>query len=320
MPLAAMPRDLQFALGLLLCGALAIAAFCTLPTGHALYTQIDDARLAGVMARIADPQPVDIAFFGSSMTMAGIDTPRLSKTLSAKVVNLAANWHGADLSWSLMEHLLARHKPDTIVVEASFLRRYHGHLNFKRVASMRQLLDAPFNLDYLANLAFGTSRHVLQLLWHWTKGPRPTPGDFAGGFTPLELPPDVQTSVSLALARELETLGPVAAETIEALGWRKNLADFHLGHQTACFRRMSDLCRASGTRLLILPLPKFRVSDMSDTQLDEWRRFGEVIALPKGMLDQPEWWVDLAHLNVVGARNLTDVLARELGRDGFHQP
>jgi hypothetical protein len=65
---------------------------------------------------------LDIVFVGSSLIWAGIDTPYVQRELSkklgreAKVVTLATNWRGEDLTYTVLSDLLAHRKVRMVVL------------------------------------------------------------------------------------------------------------------------------------------------------------------------------------------------------------
>ena len=307
-----MRRDIQLIVLLGLLWALGVAAFALVPRSHPFTASVTDPRLAACWRRIQDPAPMGVVFLGSSRTMSGLDTPFLSERLGVEAVNLASNWYGPDLWLSLGRGVLESHRPALLVVEIDFLRHYHGHVNFKSAAPLRDVLAAPPSWETPANLLYSMPRALLQGL-RWSLGRAPGRELEQHGFLALEQPPEKAHRDAERRRAELASLGPISGEALEPRGQlSKELANLALSPQLACYQELRRNCEEHGARLLLLPLPKFRVSRMTDERRRYWRETADLLELPPDLLDDPTWWFDPTHLNPRGARVLAEHLEPRL--------
>ena len=121
---------------------------------------------------------LDIVFVGSSLIWAGIDTPYVQRELSrrlgqeAKVVTLASNWRGEDLTYVVVSDLLAHRKVKMLVLtmplpyqtekgphHQAFRWWLHGDHN-----SILRRLPLRDQLAIYGEQVLGAPRHVLSAL------------------------------------------------------------------------------------------------------------------------------------------------------------
>jgi hypothetical protein len=79
-------------------------------------------------------------------------------------------------------------------------------------------------------------------------------------------------------------------------------------------RRIAQLCRERGIRLVFMFLPGFREDVMSPSQVEFYRRYGELFAPDMSVLQREENYQDLGHLSIEGARWYSAELARFIAK------
>ena len=92
-----MRKDSKFILCLAGLWSIGILVFALLPREHSSFQNIADQRIKTVVQQIHQLENIDIAFLGSSRTMNGINTEKLSEDLNMDVYNFGCNWYGQDL-------------------------------------------------------------------------------------------------------------------------------------------------------------------------------------------------------------------------------
>jgi hypothetical protein len=75
-------------------------------------------------------------------------------------------------------------------------------------------------------------------------------------------------------------------------------------------RKIADLCRAHGIRLVFMELPGFRQPTLSDSQVEFYQSLGELFRPDRQALYQVENYMDPGHLTSAGAELYTRELAR----------
>jgi hypothetical protein len=302
-----MRKDSKFIFCLMAFWLLGILIFSFLPRDHRTYQSIKDDRIRSIVQQIHHLDNIDIAFLGSSRTMNGINTAKLSHALDMDVYNFACNWYGQDLWLSILKHIKNKHQPKYIFVEANFLRRYNSHVNLKNVAPMEDVVSTPIGKSYLTNLLYSFPRTLLQ--WSRSLFHQYNFDEFKHhGWVPQNLPKELITTTRQVMAEHLAK-GPLSEKYIEPQNkFKKTISDLRLSQQRNCYLEMQELCQDG--HLIILPMPKIAISQMSESMQKEWNQLGELLYLPPGMLDHAEYWRDEAHLNTTGANTLTDYLAK----------
>ncbi len=141
------------------------------PTEHGSFTYLQQQIFS-------ERSELDIVFVGSSLIWAGIDTPYVQRELSrrlgqeAKVVTLASNWRGEDLTYMVVSDLLAHRKVKMLVLtmplpyqteegphHQAFRWWLHGDHN-----SVLRGLPLRVQLAVYGEQVLGAPRHVLSAL------------------------------------------------------------------------------------------------------------------------------------------------------------
>lgn len=274
--------------------------------------EVRDERLGAVVDHMVRSEEPDIVFLGSSKTQTGIHAPLLSQRMEATVWNLGVNWFGQDLRLSQLKTLLKHHRPKLVVLEVSFLRRYHQHVNFKRMAPMEDVLGASFHPAWFADIIYAVPRSFTQDL-RASFAPRPWGGLELHGYDPNPMAPEQVVQTRTYFEALKASRAPIRAEQIDLPSGRKGeLVQLAMGPELLTIQEMAQRCREKGVGFCLLPLPKFLMSRMGEKQLEQWKAMAPVMLLPPDVLDDPSYWYDEAHLNDTGAKGLAQWLVPAL--------
>ena len=270
-----------------------------------------------------DPTPIDVVFVGPSRTGAGVNAPRLSAALAARglpsnVVNFSFPEAGRNINYAVVEQLLRHKTPKLLVLGVTEKPSRFGHSAFKFIAP-RALIAAPgygSDLNYLSDLVYLPYRQMRLFL-------EDIAPDLFGAdktFDPARYRgPSVDTTGSLTLPGGIHKEGDLPGSAHElARGVHKleagehppllpaRYADIEFGDERHYIRRIADLARAKGVKVVFLFLPYY--TGPSELQeFDFYRSFGPV--WNAGYVSpHAEWFADYGHLTRTGAENVTDWL------------
>jgi hypothetical protein len=283
-----------------------------------LLKSTDYIKLGWIYDRLEiSPTPVDVAFFGTSHTLNGVDSAILEQGLTAArqgpvhVINVAVPSMGSDLPYLLERMLVARKRPRLLVVEVQQVPARASHPAYAPLAAVSDILAQPLGnpdeLNDIVQLPHRQARYFLAGLMappppperpiadHWDDTYRVF---FRGG---LIGPPRVTAPPAAELTRNAAHARLIADN--KAAGYRK-LGWLTFRASTWYLQHMLDDARAHGVRIVFLYLPIF--ATIAPAVNATWlAQYGEILTPSQSVLADPALWHDSEHLNFLGARVLS---------------
>ena len=268
----------------------------------------DGLRLAVLYNRTrTDPRPVDVAFFGSSHTVNGIDDAGLEADLAArhlpvKVANMGMFVMGRDLQYRLVRQLFTYRRPRLVVLEINEHVAPLNHPYMPYVGQASDLLACgptgnlpTMGLLFLKQQWLGLTDALLP-----ARAPLPTLPQAPYGWQPLFGVWSGQANPP-SFGDKLER---IAGKTARMGLYRAT--DYYEDCQVA---RIANLVRARGARLMFLYLPEYKyAADPDPGLIARYSRWGQVIVVPSDIAEDRSDWADHAHLNHTGSEALRAAL------------
>ncbi len=265
-----------------------------------------------------DDTPIDIAFFGTSHTMNGIDSALVEQSLgneATRVVNFAIPHFGRDMHYTLVKELLENRKPKLIVLEVREQEARDLHPGTHYLAQPEDLYSAPWvvNLRYFGNLI----RLPLRTLKSTSYDSFPELFGFNAGFSPVDYQgshlnhalswPDGKERTRVASEESLHSLNNLSLPT----NWFGELK-FYLFHHANLYyvEQISALAQKHNVPIAYAYIPSFGAPETSlfaeKYPDNKWLYFDEEI------FKQKSNWSDPGHLNRDGATALSIDAAHKL--------
>lgn len=296
------------------------------------YQQLRDTiqfRSQWIYERIElDRTPIHVAIVGNSRMGAGVSAPQLQARLQAltgqniQVANVSLPQEGRNVHYAVAKRLIEAHPElKTIVVSVVEEMPRRGHPAFRNLADVGDVVSAPIliNRSYADDVAILPYRQMS--LWAQTMAPqlfgvtRTRSPDYAGpGF-------DTTKTFELPDGRIVERDAIVPEDYLRATAEREilsqspqvlpdALADYEFAVERAFTRRLGDLARRHGVRIVFLQLPIY-----SDTRsvgnAAFYESFGPILSA-NALSGEPTYFADYGHLNRYGSAKASAWLADEL--------
>ncbi len=249
-----------------------------------------------------NPEPVDIAFFGSSRTINCIDDTLIQRKLGGKkhIFNFGYCTLGQNIYYTLVKTLLEGKKIETVVLEVREDEDRYSHNMFPFLADTKDVLFPPllFNRDYFVDIenhflykielfqdiSFGRIKQSLHRMENY-------------GYA---------TGDHVATVAFLDSVQRVnAVPGIELTALERN---FHMKYPRSYLEKLSNLCKEKKVKIIFLYLPAYGCYT-KPKEYDNYKKYGEVIIPPKEIFDKKENWSDQQHFNSSGATELSSWLA-----------
>jgi hypothetical protein len=275
-----------------------------------------DQHVATVHAMIEIPLKLDVAFFGSSRTMNGVDAGLIESELEkaaqrVEVRNLGVNWFGHGIHASMLEACLEKHDLALAVVEIPLLYRFKPHPHLLFHASPGVVEDV-----------------VIKNIYTWptflTQGPRRV----LQSFIPTEYWSSADHSrMAHHGMLEIEQSRQEEERSLEEANFRLQKLNTDLtidsnwkaSIQRARYKLHLDgiinFCKQSKNqevKAIGLVLPKCGFSGMNVHLKQEYAKHLELWIPPDELLQRPELWRDFGHLNSKGASILGHWLSNKI--------
>jgi hypothetical protein len=277
-----------------------------------------------------DPRPIDVVFVGPSRTGAGVNAPRLARSLAAErlpsnVVNFSLPESGRNVNLVIVQELLKTKQPKLLVIGVTEKPSRTGHSTFKFLAPARMIVSPgyPTDLNYFSDLIYLPYRQAELLAARIAPGllgPSDTfdPAAYRG--------PSLDTTGSIALPDGRIKDGEHPASMAELMRGVHKLeagthppilprayADLEFGDERHYLREIVALARAHHVKVAFLFLPYYTGPSTIQEQ-DFYARYGPV--WNAGFLaDDPSLFMDYGHLTRDGAKQLTDWLVAPVSRE-----
>lgn len=263
--------------------------------------------------------PVDVAFVGTSKTMCNVNDSLLEYRLlrdhgrSLRVANFGVCRKGENVHWIIARDIIQGKGPRHLVLEVSDDLATNSHFAFPYLATAGDALGAPLwaNSDYLADLvSLGWNRLVYQrerLLGIERHFEDPL-ADSLHSFM-------VVANDGHADSAEMATTHRKRSDRLTQ-GLPTGFSRLWYAAETApprhYFRAIADLCKQHGTQLTLLYLPIYGTERHPPLESGFLQSLAPVWIPPDSVFGNPNLYFDNSHLNMQGARNLSDWLAAKV--------
>jgi len=274
-----------------------------------------------------DDTPIDIAFFGTSHTMNGIDSIIVENTINQHsvnnkhVVNFAIPHFGRDMHYTLIKLLLESRKPELIILEVREEEARDLHPGTHYLADVGDLFSAPLivNFRYFGNLIRQPLRQIRALSYQYFP-------EFFGENYQFSLSSYKGPHLNHALIWPDGKIrdGIVKAAIIDKVAIQTATSSFpnrgniqklkhHLEHRANLqyINSISELARAKGVKLLFTYLPSYGTAEQPADNV-AFQRLAPMIKPDISILRDKTLWSDIGHLNAKGARQVSQNIAMQL--------
>ena len=251
-----------------------------------------------------NPEPVDIAFVGSSHTMNGIDSKLIQNKLNDQsVLNFGYCRMGRNVHYILTRELIEKKHPKIIVLEIREFENPYSHPIFAYMAENRDLFSSYpwFNKDWFSDLsvAFEYRLQILQeQLW---KGREQRYYD-QRHFSRIAL-------TDTATVEELSNKQREKEEGYKPAPWKVNFNNIYPMHY---LQRIMRLCEETDTKLILLYIPAYGDANQQPYQVEKLAKDVPVWLPPSGIWGDKNHWHDPNHLNQSGAEELSNWVVGKL--------
>lgn len=274
-----------------------------------------------------DATPIDVAFFGTSHTLNGIDSKIVANELDARlgdavhVTNFAMPHFGRDMHLTLIGELLRARKPGAIVIEVRESEARDGHPAVHYLADGMDLVRAPLlvNLRYFGNLArlpYRQAHLFLKSGFPRLFGAQTTfdSRQYAGAHLnfALEWPRGGRRDAF----KTQDELAQLRKESMRKHGGKldrtsalKTLVYYNASYTN--LRRAVEIAQDAGVEVFLLYLPDYG-SRPQPVDVAVYEPLAPIIYLKRESLYTGDIWFDLGHLNADGAERISREVAAHL--------
>jgi hypothetical protein len=255
-------------------------------------------------------KPVDIAFFGTSKTINGINDEWIEKQLSDKkvnVVNLGYCRLGRNFSFTLFKKMLKNKQPKHLIIEVREDENRYGHPIFPYICNTSEVLFAPpfFNRDIVSDMFIHFSYKIeLTQDYLYNEIPQAAVSDEPFGFS---------CSPDTASREELYHVKVISHHPKSAL---TNLArNFHMQLSRTYLKKIHAICAKDNIEISFLYIPSYGAPYEKPLELESYELYGNVFFPPERIFENPDNWFDEDHFNQAGAEKLSKWIATKLSDD-----
>jgi hypothetical protein len=262
---------------------------------------------------------VDVAFIGTSKTLCDIQDSLVEHRLLAEhgrrmhVANFGVCRLGENLHWLIVRDLFLKKRPKYLIVEVSTEIAPNSHFHFPYLAKASDAFLAPVwaNSDYIGDLT--------QLSWNRLVYQRERMLGIERKFKD-ELPDSVHSFLTVPEDVVADSTEMERIKQKRQANMRQEVPDGILGLKyraevrpaKAYFEAMAEVCRANGAQVIFLYLPVYGVPAKVPQEAAFFESMGPVWVPPDSIFGDPRLHFDHSHLNMRGARKLTDWLVGKL--------
>ncbi len=251
--------------------------------------------------------PVDVAFFGSSHTITGINEMEIEKNLTdtgLHVANFGYCRLGNNLTYVLLKDLLKQKHPKLIVIEVRGDEDWFSHPVFPYLADESDVFlpKVLVNRDLFSDLylAFTYKLQILQRIIFKTAPEVPVKKEVYGFASTNDTASDKEISTA---NKRLLMKPRIMSETER---------NFQLKFPRSYNKKVYDLCSRNGIDICFLYLPHFAPPYKKPLEYETYLKHGIILYPPDAIMSDPHNWGDSEHMNKAGANKLAIWLAHEL--------
>ncbi len=249
-----------------------------------------------------------MVFLGSSHTLNSVDDKLISRKLNGmQVINFGYCRYGRNLTYALLEEILSTKKVRYAVIEVRENEDHYSHPVFPFIADSRDVIFARpfFNKkmfsDIWNHLAYKIE--ITQDRMYLQENIVPfRKSDF--GYSP------VMDTLSSALLNEIieKRQGPMQKVSELEMNFNNTFARGYI-------RKIARLCHKNKITMYFLYLPSCRSTFSAPSDLELYKRYGNVLIPPDSILSETNYWFDEGHLNSAGGAALSKWLADIMKED-----
>lgn len=255
-----------------------------------------------------NPDPIDIAFIGSSHTFNDINDKLITDNISKKkVVNLGYCRLGRNFSYALSKVLIGQRKVISLVIEVREDEDRYSHPIFPYIANTRDVvLPNPFfNRDIISDMwtHFAYKIELTQELLYQQEVEMPIQiNDYGHGTS--------KDTVSVEFLEEVKVRRTKYKKPIPKL-----IRDFHEKFARVYLKKISKLCIENNVNLYFVYLPAYGSGVNKPKEYDTYSKYGDVLIPPMEIFEDKSHWCDENHLNEAGAKELSLWLSKLIEND-----
>jgi hypothetical protein len=288
-----------------------------------------------------DPSPIDVVFIGTSHTVFGINSDevehacRNARGKNCATVNFALQHLGRDLHWILAREAMELRAPKLLIIEIQENESRAMHPAFPFLANAADIVAAPaiINTSYFDDLV----RLPLRQMMGFAKASAPGLFGVRTQFDPrlyrgshwddtysekgsIEHPmsqPVPRTAIHTTAELEKERVHLQALEGAT----RKLPAPFRQVEYRASLlylEKTVQFAREKGIQVRFLYMPTFRGKSSAEFH-DFYERLAPVWQMPSQISGSQEMWLDIGHLNTMGADSISKWLGRKIATEAIGQ-
>jgi hypothetical protein len=274
-----------------------------------------------------DKTAVNVAFFGTSHTLLGIDSEAIQTSVSEtlkrpiNVVNYSIPQLGRDMHYTLLKMLLENKTPDLVVIEIRESEGRDLHPGMHYLAPTQDLVSAPLivNLRYIDNIYRQPGRNLkLSIISKW-----PELFSFQNGFENSQYKGEHfygkknqwessrgadRTQTREWLDRERAKQGASAPYKYNEVSELESFLYFNAN--ITYLNKMTDILKSKGIDLMFLYLPDYKTTNLPLRDL--YSKKAKVIDPGAEFHQRPDIWADREHLNRKGGEEVTNIMRDEI--------
>ncbi|MFN8397416.1 MAG: hypothetical protein U0176_22525 [Bacteroidia bacterium] len=263
--------------------------------------------------------PVDVAFVGTSKTMCNVNDSLIEYRLhrdhgrSLRIANFGVCRMGENLHWLIARDILQHKGPRHLIVEVSAEMATNSHFHFPYMATAGEAIGAPLwaNSDYLYDLTTLAWNRLVYQREHLLGIERQFGDQVKDSLHSfLIVGKDGIADSSEMAGTHSRRVGRLSSGP--PTGIKRWIYDAEAAPPKHYYRAMADLCQAHGTQLTFLYLPIYGTERIPPFESAFLQTLGAVWMPPDSVFGDPKLYFDNSHLNMQGARNLSDWLTRQV--------
>jgi hypothetical protein len=282
-----------------------------------------DCRTGGWMYRrlYEVAAPVDVAFVGTSKTLCDVQDSLLEGRLLAEhgrrmhIANFGVCRLGENLHWLITRDIFLKKRPRYLIVEVSTEISTNSHFHFPYLARAGDVLGAPLwaNSDYVTDLVqLGWNRlvyHRERILGIARRFGDELPDSLHSFLTVAKDVVADSTEMARIKGKRQANTSVTVPEGLKGLKYRAES-----GPAKHYLRAMVELCKENGAQVVFLYLPVYGTPAKVPQEAAFFESMGPLWVPPDSVFGDARLHFDHSHLNMAGARKLTDWLVERLAQ------
>jgi hypothetical protein len=251
-------------------------------------------------------RPIDVLVLGSSHTINGIDEKHMEKKM-ANGLNVASLGYcrlGRNLSYTLLKKTLEAKQPRIVVLEVREDEDRYSHPIFPHIAGTGDVLAANliFNRDYFDDVATHFM-YKTELMQDRLYGQFPDSSVKASDYGYLYL----DGNADIHMLRDMKKRENVLKSDLSPVE-----RNFHMQYPRRYLKKIKRLCAKNDIALYFLYMPSYDSRRSVPIEAETYRELGTLLVPPMEIYENQLYWYDKSHLNIPGAKAVSEWLADEL--------